>query len=194
METALDGSQVSPIRRERRCWRLDPVSANQLRHIQRLAGLRTQLGPYCPTSVTANDLAQDNLPSILAQAIYLALKDGLSDGLMIQPVANFTYADYQQMVTVTAVVWPQQELAQHLESSRLESWAFFCGRPSDVLSISVPVLSARERTELDRIVIIDGNDNMNEDVLHVLDVVRPEEVEQYRRFQRYYPYFARVAG
>jgi hypothetical protein len=118
---------------------------------ERARKLRHQLGDFAP-NFSPDDMTSKGLPSLLSQAVHLALRAGVSDGLVVQPLANNWYADQQHMVTVTAAIWPVAEVDRCLEAIGLANWPFATPEPADLIRVAVPALSFRERIELDRIV------------------------------------------
>jgi hypothetical protein len=172
----------------------EPLSEDMQRKQARLTRLRYQLGDFAPAKMMLKDLTRSRLPSILSQAVYQALRSGIGRGLEIQPLANFAYADLQPMLTVTAAVWPQADAPTNVNRCDLPTWPFYTSLPESIIAIRVPTLSIRERTEMDRAMTLAQSDGLiGDDGAQLTENFSAADLEQYRRFQRYYPVFARLA-
>lgn len=152
--------------------------------------IRTQLGPFFPEGASEKDVVDRALPALLSRAIYSAFKEGIGEGLEVVSVTNLSYRDGQQMLTVTVTLWPGGDEAALLLKAGLDTWPFYSPTAADVHRIDVPTMTLRERTEIDRLLEIESMDRVPEDLRQIFD---DSDLEQYQKYRRYYPTYARVA-
>lgn len=159
--------------------------------------LANRLSSYGPAEVTAASVATKNYPKTLLAAIMSAVKHGLAGdpSIVLQPLAAFVYSDGQQMLTVTGVLLHKDEIERFLEQSRLPCWSFFNADCLAPKSISVPVLSAKERVHIESMLPEAGV----EDIQNALDFytasterVAREEMSNFVNFYRMFPWYSRV--
>ncbi|UVL33023.1 hypothetical protein LOY43_18840 [Pseudomonas sp. B21-041] len=159
--------------------------------------LAGRLSSYGPAEITEDSVATKNYPKTLLAAIMSAAKHGLAGdpSLVVQPLAAFVYSDGQQMLTVTGILLHENEIQNFLEQSRLPFWSFF--NPTCVVptSISVPVLSTRERVHIESLLPEAGAD----DIQRALDYytastekISKEEMGNFVNFYRMFPWYSRV--
>jgi hypothetical protein len=151
---------------------------------------RIELGSFFPEGASRKDFVSEHFPGVLSRAIYSAVRSGLQAGLVAAPITNLVYRDGQQMLTVTVAIWPVGREAELIERAELPSWPFYSQSPTEIHRIEVPTLSTRERTEIDRVLEVSSLAGIGADVLKVFE---PGDLEQYSRFRRYYPAYARIA-
>ncbi|MGB8261644.1 MAG: O-methyltransferase [Terracidiphilus sp.] len=127
-----------------------PKDDSDLREF-RLAEFRNRASVYAPSNVDVDSVTSGNYPNSLLRCIESALKRGLDTKprSVIMPLSSFTYADGQQMLTVTAIILDEIDQGKFLAETRLEHWPFRCNGWDNIRSISVPQLSAKERLHLE---------------------------------------------
>ncbi len=159
-----------------------------------LSSLAAELDPYFPVNAEARDMLPPRTSGILGAALDLACQEGLeSQGLRFLPLAAFHYADGQRMATFTgAIVDPALETEY---TASLANWPFFPKTLRDVRAIDVPLLSQREKVEIDRLLHeCDAEKICSELGLSLKETLAQtvEALDQYKDFYRFYPRFARI--
>jgi hypothetical protein len=151
--------------------------------------LRIQIGDFLSSDV--EEIVEGQLPVVLSGAVQLACSiAGEGKRLTFHPILITSYADGQRMLTVTVLALPNGEPLP----LGLQDWEFLAKRWSDVVDISAPDLSLREKTLIDRhlskspgaivraIKFFPAND---------LDDAR-KAVASYKRLHRFYPTFLSI--
>jgi hypothetical protein len=155
----------------------------------RVAKLKDQLGSYFPAEVRT--VEKDNVHEVLCKAIALVASEAASvTGLQYHPVLLTTYADGQRMVTATLIALNEAELPP----VGLNSWEFTPKHWHDIIDISAPDLSMREKMHIDKCLAKTPNDILEEIGFTIAeepdDAVRA--VVSYQRLHRYYPSFQAI--
>lgn len=163
----------------------------------RAAALASRLSSYGPAEITTESVVTKNYPKTLLAAIMSAVKHGLAGdpNIVLQPLAAFVYSDGQQMLTVTGILLHASEIERFLEQTRLPHWSFFNSQCLDPTSISVPILSTRERVHIESLLPEAGV----EDIQRALDYytasterIAQEEMSNFVNFYRMFPWYSRV--
>jgi hypothetical protein len=170
-----------------------PGTSTQEHYLRKLV---EQLDPYFPVEVQARDMLPAHTPGVLGAALNLACQEGLEgQGLSFLPLAAFHYADGQRMATFTgAVVNPAR--AAHYRAS-FDDWEFLPRTPRDVKAIDAPLLSQREKMEIDRLLYESEIEALCSNLglsLTETPAKTVQAVERYKDFYRFYPRFARVSS
>lgn len=128
-----------------------PLDEGVLRE-KRLETLRDRIGDYMPEGVSREDVGKDRLPTILARAFGQAAARALptSGAATFAPLSAVRYADAQQMLSITGAIVRRSEKEEMRKAMALDSWSFSSSGWTDVHSLSVPVLTLRERMFLER--------------------------------------------
>jgi hypothetical protein len=142
-------------------------------------------------------VATKNYPKTLLAAIMSAAKHGLAGdpSLVVQPLAAFVYSDGQQMLTVTGILLHENEIQNFLEQSRLPFWSFFNPKCIEPTSISVPVLSTRERVHIESLLPEAGADDIQKALDYYTastEKISKEEMGNFVNFYRMFPWYSRV--
>lgn len=156
-----------------------------------------RLGDYAPAQIKPDDVKTKNYPALLLKALINAAKHGLASdsSLVLEPLSSFVYSDGQQMLTFCGVLLNANEQEDFYNKTRLLSWPFYNDCLDKPKSISVPVLSMRERVHVESMLpgatadqIID---NLNYYVGQDEDSARGE-MSNFISFYRMFPWYSRV--
>lgn len=158
----------------------------------RLERAKAKLGVFCPADIAVADMTRARFGRVLLRAIEIALsRNRVPKGLQFLGASSFLYADGAPMLTVTGVLVRADGEEDFLKETRLASWEHFNPRWTEPSIIEVPVLSLVEQ----RAIGLDSRDCAT-----VMGFSMPEgklgtdTIENYRRYARLYPHFARVEG
>ncbi|MXO90474.1 O-methyltransferase [Pontixanthobacter aquaemixtae] len=164
-------------------WRKQGYNSHSAFRAQKL---KNQIASFFPNSI--NSITEEEIPVVLAKAIALAAsKASASTKLDYHPVLGTTYADRQRMVTVSILV---SELNATL-SPAIKNWEFTPTSWDDLLDISAPDLSMKEKLHIDQ--------HIEKDEAAILNSIKfqPAEtstealraISSYKLLHRYYPTF-----
>lgn len=171
-------------------WKLAGFKSPQDYRIERLRG---QIGEYVPNGRTS--IEERSFPSILCECVGLALSkvERLRPDIKFTPVLNTSYRDGQRMTTVTCLV----EDSGGKEDAPWRSsgcWSLAPTQWGDIVDISAPDLSIREKIKLDEI-ISDATENISQRLGFLLGESKEKSLEavaSYKTLHRYYPSFHNV--
>ncbi|VEI16103.1 Uncharacterised protein [Serratia plymuthica] len=108
---------------------------------------------YCPINPTESDVTFKKYPEFLFKAIHRAINSGLRGrrDIRIQPLTTFVYKDGQQMITFTGIALENRDEEQQrfIQETRIENWSFYNGTWDSPKNINVPVMSLKERIEVE---------------------------------------------
>lgn len=150
-----------------------------------------------PLTIVSDDFKANKYPTLLLQALHNAAKRAVSNtSLVVQPLTAFSYSDGTTMLTATGIVLDPNvaSIDDFPASSRLSHWPFAMLDWKCPIDIDLPVLSLRERMELEKIQP-DGSVQEAKETLG--DVINPEgippqAVMSFAKFYRIYPEFVRA--
>jgi hypothetical protein len=127
-----------------------PSDGTDLREF-RLERLLRRANDYSPMGAEIDDVTTKNYPGLLLRCVESAAKKGLETKprCIVLPLSAFSYADGQQMLTVTAIIIDKIDRVKFYTETRLEYWPFSCKSWADLRSISVPQLSSKERMHVE---------------------------------------------
>lgn len=127
-----------------------PKDAEDLKSY-RLKRLQERLAIYCPGGLLPQHVVQSDFPSTLLMAIEQAAKMGLDTKpeCVIEPLSCLTYADGQQMLTVTMIILKAVDREKFRQTTRLDHWPYGAENWDDIRSISVPQFSVKERLTIE---------------------------------------------
>lgn len=155
------------------------------------------LGDYGPAKIGASDVTTKNYPSLLLKALVNAVKHGLmgDSKLVMQPLSSFIYADGQQMLTFCGVLINPLEKDNFLKNTRLHSWAFYNDCSKAPNSISVPVLSMKERVHIEAMLPGANAEEIIDQMSYFVGQDKraaKSEMENFISFYRMFPWYSRV--
>lgn len=156
---------------------------------------------YLPEDIKVSDIPK--FDAIIRAMAVRAVNRGLlneNSGLKFQHLTAFTYADGQEMTTVTGIVCSDEEFAELLEQSKLQIWPFYNNANTglefiEAVEITVPDMTVSERIEIDKKIpsqdlVLVANQlafkygtNMDEHI---------RLIKGYHTFYKYLPYFSKV--
>ena len=158
---------------------------------------KIRLGEYAPANIQPNDVNTKNYPSLLLKSIINAAKHGLAgdSSLVLEPLASFVYSDGQQMLTFCGTLLNTNERDSFYEKTRLHSWPFYSDCTQKPKSISVPVLSMRERVPVESLLPGASAEQIIDDLKYYVGYDEPtarNEMGNFISFYRMFPWYSRV--
>ena len=159
---------------------------------------------YIPDNIKIRDLTSiEGISSIIRAMAVRAINRGLSkagSNMNFYHIASFSYADGQEMTTMTGIVATETEFEQILEESKLLSWEFYQGGPVvgefiNASEISVPAMTVSERIEIDRKFPISDAESLAKSISFFYGTTDDENLQLldgYRKFYKYLPYYTKV--
>lgn len=174
-----------------------PVTSESI-HEFRLARLLERAGIYAPADLDVDDVTYKWYPKTVLRCVESAAKRGMDTKprSIIEPLAAFSYADGQQMVTFTGIILDQLDRQPFLDATRLQHWPFRCSGWGDLKSISVPQFSAKERLYIES--RLPAEENAKKLICELGYYVGDNESEgeelmaNFVRYYRMYPWYSRV--
>jgi len=135
-----------------------PADGSDLREF-RLAAFKNRASVYAPANIDLDSMTNVNYPTSLHRCVESAMKRGLDTKArsIVIPLSSFSYADGQQMLTVTAIILDEIDRGKFFAETRLEFWPYLCKDWQEVRSISVPHLSAKERMHVEAMLPDEGD-------------------------------------
>lgn len=158
---------------------------------------KVRLGDYAPADIQPNDVNTKNFPELLLKSIINAAKHGLAgdSSLVLEPLASFVYSDGQQMLTFCGTLLKASEREAFYEKTRLRSWPFYSDCTGKPQSISVPVLSLRERVHVESLLPGASAQQIIDDLKYYVGQDEPtarNEMGNFISFYRMFPWYSRV--
>ncbi|MFT5306880.1 MAG: hypothetical protein ACI9NA_000290 [Gammaproteobacteria bacterium] len=107
---------------------------------------------YLPRNLNPEDFIYKRFHNILLKTIENSFINGVSNknNTTIKILSAFVYKDGQQMLTVTCILLPKNEIENFESNSKFGNWDFYYNNET-VYDISLPSLSIRERVEIERL-------------------------------------------
>lgn len=156
--------------------------------------LKRTLAKYFPDDATPGDVTQDRFPYLLARIVRNAAYADLDEKLAPIPLCMYSYTDGQQMMTVTLILGRSDEGSKTKELEELRKafsdWQdYSCvGGWEQIIKIDLPPLTVHEQLEL-------RQTPRTEEELKKVSIrtgIRPEDIQKYYKYVRYYPNFQPV--
>lgn len=117
----------------------------------RLSQLRTKLGGLLAADTKPGELTYRGYGTVLVRSLAFALEERLEGtGVKFLGVGNYRYSDGQPMVTVTGLSVDESDVDDFMQETQLARWPFFRPAWGEVQTIDLPILSTKERLELQR--------------------------------------------
>lgn len=149
--------------------------------------LKDSLGEFFPANVTT--VGSDEIAVILSQAVALAASQAENVSKLVYiPILLTTYADGQRMFTATILT---MESGGNDVPEELKAWEFLPTNWTDIVDISAPDLSMKEKLLIDRCLTRSPTKIIEEIGFTLAKKAEDAEraVESYKRLHRYYPSF-----
>lgn len=163
---------------------------------RRLEKITRDIADYLPSEISSDMMTSKRIIPILCNSIEVATEKGLSSRPRVRPVllSLFAYKDgYHQMLTATIL------LTNSSDTDRIKSevqWDYFPQTWTDVKSIDVPSLTAKERLEIDSRLPTNDVDKLHDSLPFMLDtddLNRSKELlREYAKHYRRYPSYFQV--
>lgn len=156
-----------------------------------------RLGDYAPASIQPGDVNTRNYPALLLKSIINAAKHGLAGdaSLVLEPLTSFVYSDGQQMLTFCGTLLNLDERDAFYEKTRLRSWPFYSDCTEKPQSISVPVLSLRERVHVESLLPGASAEQIIDSLKYYVgrdERTARSEMGNFISFYRMFPWYSRV--
>lgn len=163
----------------------------------RLSKLSDRLNDYMPEGVTAEEMTDDGLPSVIARAIQKAVKAAFpaDNDSVAMPLSIVKYNDGQQMLSCTLFIIERSQIEQFLARAKPEEWPFYSKDWEDIHEISVPDLTLRERLFINERIPTKTPIEVSNDLGFHFDGDAPSAekyITQYQKYYRFYPQFHHV--
>ncbi|MBE2167740.1 MULTISPECIES: O-methyltransferase [unclassified Cobetia] len=162
----------------------------------RLQCLKSKLNDYLAFDISEEQLTSKNYPKILLDAVikaaYLALQ---GKNVSFCPIVACTYQDTHRMVTVSGVLVSSEEKSCLLSDRVFGMWPFLYDKNDSILDVRVPVLSLKERLEIDATMPSDDAAAVQSQLGFLFDSSEEKSlnmIESYLKFYRQYPHFSRI--
>ena len=164
----------------------------------RIEKLNTMLGEIFPsTDVTLDMMTERKFPEalclVLKRAANLAMV-GKSD-IYFQSLTAFSYADGQQMLTVTGILLEKTKKQEFFDQTNIDKWKLSNINWKEPRRINVPDLTIKERLYIDSL-LPNSQAKAIQDGLGFLfdskESISIEMLETYILFYRQSPYFSRI--
>jgi hypothetical protein len=154
--------------------------------------LRMKAGDAVPFPLSKDALDKDRYPALLGRIVSAHIRHSLRAAGRPEKFWQFfdlAYQDGAPMVTVGGMIATEEEAAK-IAWDRLSPLEGCVRDGEPQASIAVPLLTAREKVALDRLLPCDGA--LTEEVVreNYEFTISQEKLDAYRTFYRYYPLFA----
>ncbi|MBD1919781.1 hypothetical protein H6F77_01425 [Microcoleus sp. FACHB-831] len=164
----------------------------------RIEKLNTMLGDIFPSAdVTVDMMTEKRFPEalclVLKYAANLAMV-GQSD-IYFQSLTAFSYADGQQMLTVTGILLENTKNQEFFNQTNIDKWELSNINWKDPRRINVPDLTIKERLYIDSRLPNSQAKAIQDELGFLFDSkesVSIEMLETYTMFYRQSPYFSRI--
>jgi hypothetical protein len=156
---------------------------------------------YLPEEVSTRNFS--NFDAVIRAMAIRAINRGLSTGnkkLNFHHLAAFSYADGQEMTTLTGFVCSDEVFGEMLDQSKLLDWSFYNNPDGeteliDAVEIAVPDMTVSERIEIDKKIPAVDIDAIAKELVFNYGNDIDEHVyliNGYHTFYKYLPYFSKV--
>lgn len=170
---------------------------------ERFEALKARIGEFVPIGAVKENLKTNDYPKLLLKclekAAYSSLKEGPFSKLFPLLISSSSYADGQQMVTLTVLILDDHDLEKEILSSLYPDLSHSGNLISDVRmlvcdepkSISIPDLTTKEILTINSgLPAEQAGDNLARDFPYIFSDV--STVSNYLEYYKVYPYFREV--
>lgn len=164
----------------------------------RINHLKKVLGDIFPSAdVTGNMMTEKKFPEALCLVLKYAANKTMSEqtDIYFQPLTAFSYADGQQMLTVTGIILEKDKNEKFIEKTNLDKWELSNIDWKPPRRINVPDLTIKERLHIDSRLPNSEAKTIQDELGFLFDSkksVSLEMLETYVLFYRQSPYFSRI--
>lgn len=164
------------------------IDAERLRKI-RFDCLSERIQEYLPSDSVASTLTNAEYPRILAKSFGVAAAKAFpfTDRRVFEPISIVTYADGQQMLSITGVVLDRNERDRFYDRTDIKSWPFFVSDWKDLHRLVVPDLTYRERLFLEQQMMNPSESSVFDQMGFTLGFDPKKFLQDYRKYYRFYP-------
>jgi hypothetical protein len=156
---------------------------------------------YLPEGIKVPDIS--NFDSVIRAMALRAVNRGLSLGgkdLKFHHIAAFSYADGQEMTTLTGILCSDSEFSELFDQCKLHDWPFYNNQVSGsemivAIEIAVPDMTISERMEIDKKIPAPNIDTIAKELAFYYGENMNEHIhliKGYHAFYRYLPHFSKV--
>ena len=159
--------------------------------------LRSILGHYFDGEIQPGDMTQKRFPIVLNYVLRYAAVRALRGerDVVFQPLTAFSYADGQQMLTLTGIKIDEGRKDDFLKLTGIDGWTLSRTDWSNPVRINIPDLTLRERLEINRHLPGKNAEEIQRELGFKFTAKDRESLEMlriYTDFYRHAPYFSEV--
>lgn len=164
----------------------------------RINHLKKMLGEIFPSADVKGDMmTEKKFPEALCLVLKYAANKAMSEqtDIYFQPLTAFSYADGQQMLTVTGIILERNEKQGFLDQTNIDKWELSNIDWKPPRRINVPDLTIKERLHIDSRLPNSEAKTIQDELGFLFDYkksVSLEMLETYVLFYRQSPYFSRI--
>ncbi len=152
----------------------------------RLEELRSRVGEYLSSPINHTAVKRKNLPQTLIDALKNAVNNECSKEKQMLPLSTCVYADGQQMVTFTGMIYRDKNKVMPIREM-IETWP----HGGDIADISIPALTIKERIEMNALLPGATLDQIKgKEVRHAFE--KDSDIENYIKYYKYYPNYHQI--
>lgn len=141
--------------------------------------------------------------TVLRAMAVRAINRGLSlsgKNLKFHHLTAFTYADGQEMTTITGIISNDEDFSELIYQSKLQEWPFYRNEESDSeiiesVEIAVPDMTVSERIMIDKKIPSEDIETVAKELVFTYGTDMDEHIyllKGYHTFYKYLPYFSKV--
>lgn len=160
----------------------------------RLLEVKNQLDSILAPDAKATEINYRDFGQLLLRSLKYSLDNELEGtGVSFLGISSYSYSDGQPMITVTGVSVDEEDIESFLDETKVNQWPFYSRDWTVPEKIDLPVLSTKERIELQRAMNSTEPPQLN----YLLPTGRmwktsEEMLSAFERFYRVTPAFAKV--
>ncbi|MCC3408854.1 MAG: hypothetical protein JGK17_25420 [Microcoleus sp. PH2017_10_PVI_O_A] len=164
----------------------------------RINHLKTVLGDIFPSADVIPDMmTEKNFPEALCLVLKYAANKAMQgqQDIYFQPLTAFSYADGQQMLTVTGIILERNKMQEFFDQTNIDKWELSNRDWKPPQRINVPDLTIKERLHIDSRLPNFEAKTIQDELGFLFDSkekVSLEMLETYVLFYRQSPYFSRI--
>ena len=163
----------------------------------RIRKLEGMLGDLFPAAqIKSEHMTQGGFPGAILLILKFASEQATKgQSISFQPLTAFSYADGQQMLTMTGIILEKEEIEEFFEQTKINDWGIGNTNWNEPRRINVPEFTVKERLCVDSL-LPGSNAKQIQDELEFYfggsENKSLEMLETYALFYRHSPFFSRV--